>query len=650
MNNYKKIAISDVYPKLKSYQQISLIKNFIFWVGTITSGNSSRNAIFVRPVLQKRLEAQNVIGDRFYIKNNFHGYGGKSYKCFSHKDKIYIVWIDQITNSLWYKILEINKKDTKNTKYFSDLTNPKQLTKPCKCNYDSCFVFNHSDNFFGLCEKDEKDFLFSIDLNKERQELTVLREFEGFASSLGSNEDKTLLSWIEWNTNKMPWESNNLFFGSINPSGQLQKIVKFRNKNINSEKSVSFFQPLWISKNILVCSEDSSGWWNLLFLNINQIEEIHILKIIKKEFYEYGLPEWVSGMSIFAGSKNNLFCLAKNRESWIIENYTNCSLHKKIDLSFNCLRDLHVSSSSLICLASNNIYSEKLIEIDIDNFSNSSFFSKKVKSKILYSSSKAETYWFKGYGNQTTHAWIYKPNSTYLNKPPLLVKAHSGPTSSFDGSFNLEVQYWTSRGWFVAEVNYGGSSGFGREYRERLNNLWGEVDAADCIALVQSLNEGQLIDPSKIVISGNSAGGFTALTTLYKSNLFQAAVCKYPVIDLNNMRLNTHRFERNYLNSLIGDYESNQKKYFERSPKNNLNKINKPVLLFHGKNDSVVNFRESTEFNKKLLENNVYSEIFLFDDEGHGFKNLQNKMKVLKKTEDFFKYIFEIKNLSQEIL
>ena len=643
MNNYKKLSIAYVYPKVESYQQISLVNNFIFWVGNISSGKNKRNAIFVRPFLKKNLGAQNLIGDGFYLKSNFHGYGGKSYKCFFCKNKLYLIWVDQITNSLWYKIFEININNDKNTNYLINFTSSKQLTKPFKCNYDSTFVISNKDKLFGLYEKEEKDFLFSIDLNKEKQELIVLREFEGFASSLGCNEDKTLLSWLEWDSNKMPWESNNLFFGSINSFGQLQKIVKFKNKNINFDKKVSFFQPLWISKNILICSEDSSGWWNLLFLKIDKIEEIHILKKIQKEFYEYGLPEWISGMSIFSGSKKNLFCLAKNKESWIIEHYQDCSFYQKIDLPFNCLRDLYVSSNRLICLASNDISHEKLIEIDIDNLSKSSF-STIVKSKIRNLSSQAESYWFKGYGNKMTHAWIYKPNSIDNNKHPLIVKAHSGPTSVFDGSFNLEVQYWTSRGWFVAEVNYGGSTGFGRHYRERLNNLWGVLDSADCIALAKSLVKEQFIDPSRIVISGNSAGGFTALNALYQTDIFRAAFCKYPVIDLNDMRLNTHRFERNYLNSLIGNFEDNKKKYFERSPKNNLHKINKPILIFHGKNDSVINFRESTDFNKRLLERNVYSEVILFDEEGHGFKNIQNKKTVLEITEKFLKYILSFKN------
>jgi len=640
MNNYKKLATKDVYPQIESYQQISLIKNFIFWVGNTSSGKNKNNTIFVRPFLQKGIEAQSLIGDSFYVRSNFHGYGGKSYKCFFQNDKFYLIWIDKITNSIWYKIFKSANNEDRNANYLNSLTSSKQLTKPLKCNYDSSFVIDFKDKLFGLFEKDEKDYLFSIDLNKEKQELIVLREFEGFASSLGCNEDKTLLSWLEWDTNKMPWESNNLFFGSINSFGQIEKIVKFKNKNINFDKPVSFCQPLWISKNILICSEDSSGWWNLLFLKINQKGEIHVLKKIKNEFCEYGLPEWVSGMSIFAGSKKNLFCLVRNRESWIIEHYQDCSFYQKINIPFNCLRDLYVSSKRLICLASNNFTHEKLIEIDIDNFSKSSF-SKIMKSKIKNLSSKGESYWFKGYGNKMTHAWIYKPNSTYNKKPPLILKAHSGPTSLFDGSFNLEVQYWTSRGWFVAEVNYGGSSGFGREYRERLNKLWGVVDAADCIALAQSLYEERLIDSSRIVISGNSAGGLTALTALYKTDIFKAAFCKFPVIDLNDMRLNTHRFERHYLNSLIGDFKNNQKEYFERSPINNTDKLNKPILIFHGKNDSVINFRESIKFNKELLKRNVYSEIILFDDEGHGFKNIQNKITVLERTENFLKYVFK---------
>jgi len=148
---------------------------------------------------------------------------------------------------------------------------------------------------------------------------------------------------------------------------------------------------------------------------------------------------------------------------------------------------------------------------------------------------------------------LYRPLVEKFRKPPLFVRAHSGPTSFFDGSYNSEVQYWTSKGFFVAEVNYGGSSGFGKAYRERLNYKWGIVDSYDCKALAIELINLNLVDSDKVVIFGNSAGGLTALNCLLYGSIFTAAICKYPVMDLKEMHYNTHRFEKDYLNSLVGN-------------------------------------------------------------------------------------------------
>ena len=161
--------------------------------------------------------------------------------------------------------------------------------------------------------------------------------------------------------------------------------------------------------------------------------------------------------------------------------------------------------------------------------------------------SKPETFWFKGFEAQSTHSFLYKPLVENFRKPPLLVRAHSGPTSFFDGSYNSEVQHWTSKGFFVCEVNYGGSSGFGKVYRERLNYKWGIVDSYDCKALALELIKSNQVDNEKVVIFGNSAGGLTALNCLLYGSIFKAAVCRYPVIDLKDMHYNTHRFEKDYL-------------------------------------------------------------------------------------------------------
>ena len=444
----------------------------------------------------------------------------------------------------------------------------------------------------------------------------------------------------------MSWEENSLFFAEINTLGKLNKIVEFKNKNINLNRSVSFFQPLWISKNIFICSEDSTGWWNLLFLEISHLDDINIIGTIKKNFSEYGLPEWISGSSLFSGSRENLFCLAKNKESWILENFKDLSFHKKIDLPFTSLRDLQVYENKLVCIASNNSSHEKLLEIDMDQCINKLSTLKEIRPQNLSYISVSESYWFKGFRNKATHSWLYRPYTHKKELLPLIVRVHGGPTDSFSGDLNLEVQYWVSRGWCVAEVNYAGSSGFGKNYRQRLNNHWGIADSYDCNALAQTLIKTKLIDPNKIIITGNSAGGFTALNSLIQSDIFTAAICKYPVIDLIEMNQNTHRFERNYLNSLLGNYETNREKYYVRSPKNNLSKIKNPILIFHGKQDTVVNYKGSYDFYKKLIANNIYSKIFLFNDEGHGFKNNNNKKFVLEKTDKFIQTVLQTKNLS----
>ncbi len=314
------------------------------------------------------------------------------------------------------------------------------------------------------------------------------------------------------------------------------------------------------------------------------------------------------------------------------------SFVRKINLPYPILRDLRSYSSNLILKASSPVCEEKLIELELKSFSGIQIKQNQINS--LEDISQAESIWFEGSYKRKTHAFIYKPISSTLQKLPLIVKAHSGPTDHFNGSLNPEVQFWTSRGWCVAEVNYGGSSSFGKEYRDRLNGNWGIVDSEDCRTLVKNLICRELVDKSKVVIFGNSAGGLTACNALCGDKLFKAAICKYPVLDLNEMHFNTHRFEKDYLNSLIGNFVDSKDQYFDRSPINKVKEICQPVLIFHGKKDLVIDYKISFEFHKKLLSNNIYSEICLYSEEGHGFKDLNNKINYLNTSEKFLKKFF----------
>ena len=640
MSTHKAFNIQSVYKNQKSFEETIVIENLIFWKERLDISGKKNNAIFTRPIHNHNSKPLNLTGDQFLIKSTFHGYGGNSFKCIKSNKRLFVFWIDQISNSLWFNTFNFSnlKECNGNIHHLIKTDKPRKLTKSIIGNFDANFQLIKEKKLFGLIEINNVDYLFQVDIKKVDQNLKIIKKFDNFAGSLSSNEEGSLLSWIEWDFPFMPWENNNLFFAEINNKYALSNPIKLNKEILSSCDNISFFQPYWISNNLLVCAEDSSGWWNLVFFEVNDLKNISIKKKIIKEFYDYGLPQWVEGISLFSGSKENFYCLAKHKENWLLENYQNLSFVKKIDLPYTILEDLKSDNENLILKASSQVCEKKLIELSIKSLSN--LQTKKLKINFLDSISKAESIYFEGFNGKTTHAWIYKPSNLTSQKPPLIVKAHSGPTGYFNGSLNPEVQFWTSRGWYVAEVNYGGSSSFGKEYRNRLNGNWGIVDSEDCRALAKYLIYRELIEKSRVVIFGNSAGGLTAINALCKDSLFKAAICKYPVLDLNQMHFNTHRFEKNYLNSLIGNFDDCKNKYFDRSPVNKINQIFQPVLIFHGKKDFVVDYNISFEFHKKLLANNVYSEIHLYPEEGHGFKNLKNQINYLSLSEIFLKKIF----------
>jgi dipeptidyl aminopeptidase/acylaminoacyl peptidase len=553
-----------------------------------------------------------------------------------------LIWIDQITKAVWFQIFkEAGSNYRIQNKYLDPVQEPRQLSKSIDGNFDSSFVISEKNLLYGICEINKRDYLFSLNLKKTKQDIHRIKKFKNFAGELSSNTSSNLLCWIEWDSPYMPWEKNDLFFAQINLDGEIQKIKKFSNKLINAKKKVSFFQPYWISEKLLVCSEDSSGWWNLLFLDVSEIENILVKKKVERNWIEYGVPQWVSGITYFSGTKKNLFCLAKKENNFIVEQYKNLEFVKEFSTPFTSISDFSVFRKKVLLKGYGSDFLGILFEIDLAEKVTLNL-SEKIFVDHIKDCSKPETFWFKGFEDQSTHSFLYRPLVEIYKKPPLFVRAHSGPTSCFDGSYNSEVQYWTSKGFFVSEVNYGGSSGFGKVYRERLNYKWGVVDSYDCKALALELIKSSLVDSEKVVIFGNSAGGLTALNCLLYGSIFAAAICKYPVVDLKDMYYNTHRFEKDYLNSLVGNYATNHDDYINRSPINFINKIKKPILLFHGKKDKVISYGQTLKIKEILIRNNQYSEVMFFENEGHGFKNIENKKVVMRKSQEFLKNALNI--------
>ena len=251
--------------------------------------------------------------------------------------------------------------------------------------------------------------------------------------------------------------------------------------------------------------------------------------------------------------------------------------------------------------------------------------------------SVAEPMWFDGHGGERTHAWYYPPMDGSTGAAPLLVKSHSGPTAMARRGLQLGIQYWTSRGWGVVDVNYGGSTGFGRDYRERLNGGWGVVDVADCAAAAQALIHAGRANPDQIAIEGGSAGGFTTLAALCFTDVFRVGACRYAVCDLTAMAEETHRFEARYLDSLIGDWPQQRAIYERRSPLLHAGQIRCPVLFFQGQQDKVVPPEQTERMAAALRDNEISVKVVLFAEEGHGFRDHSTQIKVLTTTEHFFR-------------
>ncbi len=641
MSNDDQLKVRQTVSKKKSFKELTIVRNIIFWVDFVGE-DQNENAIFARQFNEKEAFPQKLTSKKYNIKNNFHGYGGKSYKCIYLKNNFYLIWIDQITNAVWFQIFKEEESNYRIQKrYLDSVQEPRQLSKSIDGNFDSSFVISQKNFLYGICEINNRDYLFSLNLKKTKQDIYRIKKFKNFAGELSSNTSVSLLSWVEWDYPYMPWEKNDLCFAQIDLDGEITKIKKFSDKLINAKKKVSFFQPYWISETLLVCSEDSSGWWNLLFLEASKIENIFIKKRVERNFVEYGVPQWVSGITFFSGDIKDLFCLAKKENNLVVEQYKDLQFVKEFSTPFTSISDFSVFEKKVVMKGHGYDFLGNFLEIDCKKEVLSNVF-EEINAEYIKDSSKPESFWFKGFEAQSTHSFLYRPLVENFRKPPLLVRAHSGPTSCFDGSYNSEVQYWTSKGFFVAEVNYGGSSGYGKAYRERLNHKWGIVDSYDCNALALELIKSKKVDSEKVVIFGNSAGGLTALNCLLYGSIFKAAICKYPVIDLKDMHYNTHRFEKDYLNSLVGDYAKNHDDYINRSPISHINNIKKPILLFHGKKDTVISYKQTLRIQETLIQNNKYSEVIFFDNEGHGFRNIENREVVMQKSQEFLKNALNI--------
>ena len=461
----------------------------------------------------------------------------------------------------------------------------------------------------------------------------ILAGGHDFYASPRLSPDGKKLAWITWDHPNMPWDGTDLWQADFSFEAGLANIRK-----VAGGTAESVFQPEWSPGGELHYISDRSGWWNLY-------SEHGPLKLMDAEF---GVPQWVFGLSRYAflGDRRIACIYSRNGLDHVAMLNRATGELELCSLSYTAYSDIRSDGESRVFLIAASASTAPGI-VALDAASGASRDIKSSTSFVLNRDDVSVPEPIKyptGHG-RTAHALYYPPrNSLYEalpgEKPPLVVMSHGGPTSAANSSLRLSHQFWTSRGFAVVDVNYGGSSGYGREYRERLNGAWGIVDVEDCIAAARYLSGRGDVDPERLAIRGGSAGGYTTLCALVFHDVFAAGASHYGVGDLTALAHDTHKFESRYLDRLVGPYPAAAEVYRQRSPVHFADRISCPVILFQGLDDKVVPPAQAETFVAALQAKGLACEYLSFPNEGHGFRQANTIRRVAEAELAFYSRIF----------
>jgi dipeptidyl aminopeptidase/acylaminoacyl peptidase len=449
--------------------------------------------------------------------------------------------------------------------------------------------------------------------------------------------DGMRLAWITWDHPNMPWDSSELWTGMLDESGEIVNI-----RCVAGGSGESIIHPEWSPDGVLHFVSDRTGWWNLYFERRSWVAPIATLDA------EFGIPHWVFGVPRYAFLSDDRIACIYSRDG-----LDHLAVVRSIDgqitplhLPYSSFGDLQSDGADrLFVVAASPSISPQIVALDIPDAQPQVL---KTSSSVDFDAadiSTPEPIEFPTTNGRTAFALFYPPmNKSCIGppgeKPMLLVMIHGGPTSAAGSSLKLSVQFWTSRGFAVVDVNYGGSSGYGREYRDRLNGNWGIVDVEDCIHAAQFLAGRGDVDPRRMAIRGGSAGGFTTLSALVFHSVFAAGASHYGVADLTALVKDTHKFESRYLDRLIGPYPEGEEIYRARSPIHFADRLSCPVILFQGSDDKVVPPNQAETFIEVLRLKKLPYAYVLFQGEGHGFRQGANIQRAAEAELFFYSRVF----------
>ncbi len=475
-----------------------------------------------------------------------------------------------------------------------------------------------------------------IDLNSSTQPRVLVTGDDYYAYPRISN-DGNQMAWISWNHPDMPWDNTSLYRADI----ANQDVSNIRAYMEEDEEAI--YQPSWSPDGELHFVSDRSGWWNIYSLKDD------ILNALTPMRAEFGYPMWQLGVRSYQFIDDARIAAVISHDGMeqlcLVE--TDTGHIAPFDLPFcNYQGGLQLDGETLYFIAASSTQSAAVYQYHYP--SNTLEMISGAPDPINNSISEAQSIYFPSTDGQKVHAFFYPPShdayiGTKDEKPPVIVMIHGGPTGATNPSYQLGIQFWTNRGFSVVDINYRGSTGFGRAYRNILRYQWGIADVEDCTAVIEHLNSEGLIDPERVAIRGGSAGGYTVYRALQESGIFKAGVSRYGVADLTALAKDTHKFELRYLDRLIGEYPKEADRYEALSPINHSDKFSCPLLILQGDEDAVVPPSQSIQMAKALDEKGIPHEIVLLQGEQHGFRQRDNIIMAIELELNFYRQVFNIK-------
>jgi dipeptidyl aminopeptidase/acylaminoacyl peptidase len=464
----------------------------------------------------------------------------------------------------------------------------------------------------------------------------VIVDGRDFYSSPRISPDGRRLCFLAWNLPWMPWDGCELHVADVAPDGAVTNVAHVA----GSDGTESIWQPEWSPGGDLVFVSDRSGWWNLERIRDGERRALYPVEA------EFGYPAWVFGLQSFAFvDDGRLVC------GYEAGGFTRFGLVDpesgtldRLDVGLDSWRSpyLVAERGDAVVVAGSSTEPTQVARIEIASGRRETLRTSLEAPIPIEYVSMPQAIEFPTEGGLTAHAFFYPPTNpdyeaTRDEAPPLVVESHGGPTDAAVAVFSLGVQYWTSRGFGLVDVDYGGSTGYGRAYRERLNGQWGVVDLQDCVHAARYLVERGEADPERLLITGGSAGGYTTICALTFTDVFAAGTTYFGVADLEQFTGGeTHKFELKYEHTLVGPYPERADLYRERSPIHFTDRIQTPMLVLQGADDRVVPPAQAELIVAALRERGIPHAYLLYEGEGHGFRKAENIIGSLEAELSFY--------------